>query len=141
LGDTSLYKNPSLTVDAIILVDGKLLLIQRGQDPFKGSYALPGGFVEYGESVEEAVEREVKEETGLDAEVRELVGVYSAPDRDPRGHTVSVVFYLTYIGGQPEAGDDASGVKFFEPDKLPELAFDHSRIIEDFLRDIYQPHI
>ena len=141
MGDTSMYKNPSLTVDAIILVDGKLLLIQRGEDSFKGQYALPGGFVEYGESVEEAVEREVKEETGLDAEVRELVGVYSAPDRDPRGHTVSVVFYLTYIGGQPKAGDDAALVKFFEPDKLPELAFDHSRIIEDFLRDIYQPHL
>ncbi len=128
-------------MDAIILVDGKLLLIQRGQDPFKGSYALPGGFVEYGERVEEAVEREVKEETGLDAEVRELVGVYSAPDRDPRGHMVSVVFYLNYLGGQPKAGDDAALVKFFEPDKLPELAFDHSRIIEDFLRDIYQPHL
>ncbi|MCK5038278.1 MAG: NUDIX hydrolase, partial [Thermoplasmata archaeon] len=107
MGDATMYQNPALTVDAIILIDDKLLLIQRGNDPFKGYYALPGGFVEYGERVEEAVEREVKEETGLDAEVQELIGVYSAPDRDPRGHTISVVFHLEVIGGELKAGDDA----------------------------------
>ena len=135
MGDATMYQNPALTVDAIILIDDKLLLIQRGNDPFKGYYALPGGFVEYGERVEEAVEREVKEETGLDAEVQELIGVYSAPDRDPRGHTISVVFHLEVIGGELKAGDDAVGVKLFELDELPELAFDHSDIIWDFLQN------
>ncbi|MCK4756907.1 MAG: NUDIX hydrolase [Thermoplasmata archaeon] len=127
------YKKPSLTVDAIILIDGKLVLIKRGKDPFKGQYALPGGFVEYGERVEEAVEREVKEETGLNAEVSDFLGVYSAPDRDPRGHTISVVFYLEKIGGQLSAGDDAAEVKLFDLANLPELAFDHSEIIHDFI--------
>ncbi len=135
MGDATMYQNPALTVDAIILIDDKLLLIQRGNDPFKGYYALPGGFVGYGERVEDAVEREVKEETGLDAEVQELMGVYSAPDRDPRGHTISVVFHLEVIGGELKAGDDAVGVKLFELDELPELAFDHSDIIWDFLQN------
>ena len=135
MGDATMYQNPALTVDAIILIDDKLLLIQRGNDPFKGYYALPGGFVGYGERVEDAVEREVKEETGLDAEVQELMGVYSAPDRDPRGHTISVVFHLEVIGGKLKAGDDAVGVKLFELDELPELAFDHSDIIWDFLQN------
>ena len=135
MGDATMYQNPALTVDAIILIDDKLLLIQRGNDPFKGYYALPGGFVGYGERVEDAVEREVKEETGLDAEIQELIGVYSAPDRDPRGHTISVVFHLEVIGGELKAGDDAVGVKLFELDELPELAFDHSDIIWDFLQN------
>ena len=130
------YKKPSLTVDAIILIDGKLLLIRRGNPPFKGQYALPGGFVEYGERVEEAVEREVLEETGLNAEVSDFLGVYSAPDRDPRGHTISIVFYLEKIGGQLSAGDDAAEVKLFDLDDLPELAFDHSEIIHDFIKTL-----
>ena len=130
------YKIPSLTVDAIILIDGKLLLIRRGKEPFKGQYALPGGFVEYGERVEEAVEREVLEETGLNAEVSDFLGVYSAPDRDPRGHTISVVFYLEKIGGQLSAGDDAAEVKLFDLGDLPELAFDHSEIINDFIKTL-----
>ncbi len=129
------YKNPALTVDGIIIIDGKLLLIKRGREPFKGQYALPGGFVEVGERVEEAVEREAKEETGLDTEVRDLIGVYSAPDRDPRGHTVSVVFSLDIIGGRMKAGDDACDIKLFDLDALPELAFDHSKIVEDYLAD------
>ncbi len=129
------YKNPALTVDGIIIIDGKLLLIKRGRDPFKGQYALPGGFVEIGERVEEAVEREAKEETGLDTEVRDLIGVYSAPDRDPRGHTVSVVFYLKVIGGQMKAGDDACDIGLFDLNALPELAFDHSKIIDDYIKN------
>ena len=127
------HKNPALTVDGIIIIDGKLLLIKRGNEPFKGQYALPGGFVEVGERVEEAVEREAKEETGLDTEVQDLLGVYSAPDRDPRGHTVSVVFSLEVIGGRMKAGDDASDIGLFDLDALPELAFDHSKIIDDYI--------
>ena len=124
---------PSITVDGVIIKDGKILLIKRKNEPFKGRWALPGGFVEYGETVEEAVLREVKEETGLDAEIKKLVGVYSDPNRDPRGHTISVVFLLE-AKGSAIAGDDASDAKFFNLDDLPPLAFDHEKIIKDAIQ-------
>jgi 8-oxo-dGTP diphosphatase len=127
------YKNPTLTSDGIVLVDGKLVLVKRGREPGKGMYALPGGFVELGERVEECAMREVLEETGLATEVLDLVGVYSDPGRDPRGHLVSVVFFLRRVGGELRAGDDAAGVQLFDTDDLPELAFDHRTIIADFL--------
>lgn len=128
------YKRPALTVDAIVLDDeGRILLIERGKDPFKGRFALPGGFVDYGEPVEVAVVRELLEETGLEGEIVELVGVYSDPDRDPRGHTVSVVFQLKVVGGRLSAGDDAARARFVDTGDLPPLAFDHDRIIEDFM--------
>lgn len=126
------YKVPSLAVDAIIIRDGRVLLIQRGNEPFRGMYALPGGFVEYGERVEETLRREVMEETGLRVVSHRLVGVYSAPDRDPRWHTVSIV-YLAECEGEPAAGDDACGVAWFPLDNLPPLAFDHGKIIRDAL--------
>jgi 8-oxo-dGTP diphosphatase len=125
---------PNLTVDAIVL-DGmdRLLLVERGKDPYRGRFALPGGFVEYGETVEHAVVRELEEETGLNAEVAELVGVYSDPDRDPRGHTVTIVFRLEVVSGEPKAGDDAVNARFFPLKGLPPLAFDHDRIVSEFL--------
>jgi 8-oxo-dGTP diphosphatase len=129
-----MHKSPALAVDAIILLDGQLVLVNRKNPPFKGTYALPGGFVELGESVEDAVVREVFEETGLRAKVKRLVGVYSDPDRDPRGHTVSVVFELEYLSGKLKAGDDAAGVSKFDLKDLPKLAFDHEKIIRDFLK-------
>lgn len=124
-------RNPRLTVDGVIIHNGRLLLIRRGREPFKDTWALPGGFVEYGETVETAVQREVREETGLETSIRRLVGVYSDPDRDPRGHTVSVAFLLAVGSGSPQSGDDAAEARWFSLDELPELAFDHAKIVRD----------
>jgi len=125
------YKSPKLTVDGIILNDKKIVLIKRKNPPFKGKWSLPGGFVEYGEKTEDAVVREVFEETGLKTKIKDLVGVYSDPGRDPRGHTVSVVYLLEIHGGELKSGDDASDVMFFDLRHLPELSFDHEHIIKD----------
>lgn len=121
----------TLTVDAIIPYEGKIVLIRRMNDPYKGYYALPGGIVEYGERVEDAVLREVEEETGLKGEVYKLVGVYSDPKRDPRGHFVSVCFIVLPKGGELKAGSDAKEVALFSLDSLPKLAFDHEKMLKD----------
>ena len=126
-------KNPALTVDAIAIKDGQIILIKRKNPPFQGCFALPGGFVDYGETVEAAVIREFKEETGMDADIEDFIGIYSEPDRDPRGHTVSAVFELKIIGGKMLAGDDAAEITLFKTEDLPELAFDHEKIISDYL--------
>ena len=129
-----LHRCIGLTVDGVILYKGGVVLIKRRREPFKDSFALPGGFVEYGETVEEALKREMKEETGLDVRILRLVGVYSEPDRDPRGHTVSVAF-LCIGEGELKAGDDAKEVHVVpidEAEKLP-LAFDHAKILRDAL--------
>ncbi len=128
-----LMKKPSIAVDGIITKGGKILLIKRKNEPFKGKWALPGGFVEYGERVEEAVLREIKEETGLNAKIKKLLGVYSDPNRDPRGHTISIVFILE-AEGEAKGGDDAEEAKFFDLKKLPSLAFDHKKIVDDFTK-------
>ncbi|WP_290623307.1 MULTISPECIES: NUDIX hydrolase [unclassified Archaeoglobus] len=121
----------TLTVDAIVPYEGKIVLIRRMNEPFKDHYALPGGIVEYGERVEDAVLREVEEETGLKGKIHGLVGVYSDPDRDPRGHFVSVCFVVLPAGGELKAGSDAKEVALFSLDKLPKLAFDHEKMIKD----------
>ena len=130
------YKSPSLTVDGILEVDGKILLVKRKNPPFKDFWAFPGGFVNYGERTEEAVVREVFEETGIKTRVKDLLGVYSDPDRDPRGHTVSVVYVLEYVGGSPKGSDDAKEARFFSIDEVKgmDLAFDHRTIFRDYLR-------
>jgi len=128
------YKNPKLTVDNVIINDSKILLVKRKNDPFKGKWSLPGGFVEYGETVENAVIRETKEETNLSVKVKELLGVYSSPNRDPRGHTITIAFISGIVSGEAKGGDDADDAKFFELKKLPELSFDHNEIIEDAIR-------
>ena len=128
------YKSPKLTTDGVIVKENQILFIKRGKNPFKGCWALPGGFVEYGEKIENAVVREILEETGLRTKIMNLVGVYSDPDRDPRGHTVSVVYFLDIIDGGLVSGDDACDVGFFNFDDLPVLAFDHDVIVKDFLR-------
>ena len=127
------YKNPALTVDTIILEDNKIILIKRLNNPFKDHWAIPGGFVEYGEKVEDAAVREAKEETGLDIELTKLVGVYSDPERDPRGHTVTVAFLSKIIGGTLKSDSDAKDAKFIDIDELKnmELAFDHNEILKD----------
>ncbi len=128
------HKRPALTVDGVLVEDEKILLIKRGNTPYRGMYALPGGFVDYGERVEDAVIREMEEETGLKTGISRLLGVYSDPSRDPRGHTVSVVFVLNFKYGSLSAGDDAAEASWFPLDDLPELAFDHAAIVDDFLR-------
>jgi len=128
------YKSPKLTVDGLILKDKKVLLIKRKNYPFKGKWALPGGFVEYKEKTEDTAIREVFEETGLKTRINNLVGVYSDPNRDPRGHTVSVIYLLEICGGKLKSSDDASDAKFFDLNQLPKLAFDHNKIIKDALR-------
>jgi len=128
------YKNSKLTVDGAIVRGGKILLIKRNSNPFKNRWALPGGYVEYGEKVEDAAIREVLEETSLKVEIKELFGVYSDPNRDPRGHTVTIVYLMNVVGGKLKSGDDASDARFFELEKLPELAFDHDKVINDVIR-------
>jgi 8-oxo-dGTP diphosphatase len=126
-------KGPALTVDIVIRRnDGSVVLVRRRNSPFKGEWALPGGFVEYGETVEAAARREAKEETGLDVELVKIVGVYSDPNRDPRGHTVSICFLAREVGGELRADSDAKDAKSFHPSSLPpRLAFDHLRILAD----------
>ncbi|MFH1054683.1 MAG: NUDIX hydrolase [Candidatus Altiarchaeota archaeon] len=124
-------KTPSVTVDAAIVEAGKIVFIRRVNPPFKGSWALPGGFVDLGEKVEDACVREAKEETSLDVKIKKLVGVYSDPKRDPRGHTVGIIFLCDIVGGKLKAADDAKEAKWFSLDALPELAFDHGKIVAD----------
>ena len=135
LGDNNVVKErrPLLTVDVIIRRrDGSIVLVKRLNPPFKDSYAIPGGFVEYEETVEEAAIREAKEETGLDVRIRRLVGVYSDPDRDPRGHVVTIAYLAEEIGGILRPSGDAREVKVFR--KIPsKLAFDHRKILRDAL--------
>ncbi len=129
-------ETPKLMVDVVIPSDddGRVLLIRRGSEPFEGQWALPGGFVEVGEAVEEAAAREAEEETGLRVEILRLVGVYSDPDRDPRGHNVSCAFLARPRpgSGDPAAATDAADAAFLDPSTV-ELAFDHERIVADAL--------
>lgn len=125
------YRNPFPTVDIIIEQQGKVLLIKRKNPPY--GWALPGGFVDYGESLEQAAVREAREETSLEVSNLRLLGCYSDPSRDNRFHTISTVF-MAQATGTPQAADDATELAFFSPDDLPSpLCFDHSRIIEDYL--------
>ncbi|HUL61642.1 MAG TPA: NUDIX hydrolase [Methanocella sp.] len=120
-----------LTVDAIIVIGDRVVFVRRGHEPFKGRLALPGGFVEKDETVEQAVVREAREETGLETEVVRLIGVYSDPGRDPRGPTVSVCFTLKATGGRLEAASDATAVELVPRAEVPALAFDHNKMIDD----------
>lgn len=132
---TSKPSTPPVAVDVIIEVDGGLVLIERRNPP--PGWALPGGFVDPGETVESAAIREVREETGLEVELVRQFHVYSEPGRDPRGHTVSVVF-VGRAEGEPRAATDAAEARVFPKDDLPEpLAFDHDRILADYLEGRY----
>jgi len=128
------YKNPYPTVDIIIeLLDyeNKIVLIERNNEP-KG-WAIPGGFVDMGESLEDAARREAKEETNLDVNLYVQLKTYSDPKRDPRFHTVSTVFVAT-ASGMPVAGDDAKNIKIYSMGELPDnLAFDHNLILKDYI--------
>lgn len=131
------HKNPFPTVDIIIEVkgeDGKpgIILIKRKNPPY--GWALPGGFVDYGESLEEAAVREAKEETSLGIEIIAQFHTYSEPGRDPRFHTISTVF-IARAEGQPKAQDDAKEIGVFSAENIPRpLAFDHEQILDDYFR-------
>ena len=125
------YRNPTPTVDIIIEIGAKIVLIERKNPPH--GWALPGGFVDYGESYEAAAAREAKEETGLTVVGLRQFHTYSAPDRDPRGHTASTVF-IGRAEGLPRAGDDAARAELFAQDSLPQLAFDHGKILADYFK-------
>ncbi len=127
---------PALTVDCVIFASDGVVLIKRGHDPFKGCYALPGGFVEVGETVEDACKREVLEETGLILTKLKLVGVYSELHRDPRGHSVSVAFLGEADISTLRAGDDASHVEVVRDWRNNSLAFDHKKMIGDAYKSI-----
>jgi len=126
-------KTTFLTVDAIIIQKDEIVLIKRRDEPFRGCWAFPGGMVEYNECVETAVVREAKEETGLDVKIEKLFNVYSAPGRDPRGHSVSVCFICRSIGGSMQADTDSEEVRLFKLSALPKLAFDHEKILDDVI--------
>ena len=131
------YKIPSLTTDIFIYdSDFNFILIKRKNDPYKDCWALPGGFVEYGETVENAAVREAKEETSIDVELGELVNVYSEPDRDPRGHTVTVAYIAKGDFAEKRADSDAADIGIFSSDELEDIniAFDHVKIINDCLK-------
>jgi len=130
------YKNPIPTVDAIIQKSSSILLVKRKKDPYKNQFALPGGFVNEGETIEEAIEREVYEETSLKIHPIDILGVYSDPTRDPRGHMMTVVFIVLIIKGIATAGDDAKEISWIPIEKINEIkiAFDHKLVIHDYLR-------
>jgi len=127
-------RTPEVCVDLVIeLVDRAerpIVIIRRGHPPL--GHALPGGFVDIGETVEQAATREAREETGLEVTLVGLLGVYSDPARDPRGHSVSVVYVATAVS-DPVAGDDAAGIVVTGPESAPPLLFDHGRILADYL--------
>lgn len=127
-----MHKQPALAADCVVFDKaGRLLLIRRKNPPFQGQYALPGGFVDYGERMEDAALRELSEETGVEGRIVRLIGLYSRPDRDPRGHCVSAV-YLVDGGDQvPVAGDDAAVAEFVADFRSEQLAFDHNEIVAD----------
>ncbi len=126
-------KTPALTTDCVIYdKEGRVLLIRRKNEPFKGAYALPGGFVDVGETVEAACRREVLEEAGLAVSELRLVGVYSDPNRDPRGHTVSIAYLARLLQApSPEAGSDAEAAAWVKDWRALDLAFDHAKILAD----------
>jgi len=131
--EIEVYKNPIPTVDVIIQIESKgIVLIKRKNPPF--GWALPGGFVDYGESLEEGAVREAKEETDLDVELIEQFHTYSNPNRDPRHHSISTV-YIAKANGIPQAKDDAIEIGIFNGSNLPdEIAFDHRLILMDYLK-------
>lgn len=128
-------KQPYIAVDCVVFdKQERLLLIKRKFSPYEGQYALPGGFVEVGETTEQAALRELVEETNVKAQQPRLVGVYSEPARDPRRHVISVAYLVPFVEAVPQAGDDAASASFVANWQDIPLAFDHRKIVEDAWR-------
>lgn len=135
----SYHKKPSLTVDILIFNDKKeFILIKRKNNPYKDCWAFPGGFVDYGETTEDAAVREAKEETSIDVDLQNQFKVYSNPLRDPRGHTITVVYLAKGNMNDMKADDDAKGIEIFSYEDLKDmnLAFDHKQILEDIFNSL-----
>ena len=135
---TYAYPRPAVTVDAILISkQNSVLLIERGREPFKGKWALPGGFIDMDEPLETACMRELEEETGIRITILKQFKAFGAVDRDPRHRTISVIFYaFTENELIARAGDDAAKAQWFPIDQLPELAFDHQLILEEFKLEV-----
>jgi 8-oxo-dGTP diphosphatase len=129
------YRNPVPSVDIILQKGSEILLVKRKNEPFKDQLALPGGFVNEGEAVENAAIREAIEETSLEIEPIDILGVYSDPKRDPRRHVLTVVFVGTILNGTPNPRDDSSEIKWVRLDDTQKtnLAFDHKQILSDYI--------
>ena len=129
-------KLPRLTVDSWVRDrEGRVLLVSRSRPPFVGHWGLPGGFCEWKETTQDCCARETLEETGLHVRVGELLGVYSRPDRDPRGHNITVLYAATRVRGRVQGGDDAAEARWFTPAEIRKLAFafDHRDIVMEHL--------
>jgi 8-oxo-dGTP diphosphatase len=132
------YKNPTPTVDVILERESKILMVKRKKDPYKDHLALPGGFVNEGETVEDAMKREAMEETSLEIHPIDILGVYSDPRRDPRKHIVTVVFLGIIVSGDLRASDDAASIEWIQLSSIDQLqqqkmlAFDHAQILQDY---------
>ena len=127
------YNNRAISIDALIVRDGNILLIKRGVEPYKGFWGLPGGHLDFDETIKDAVRREVNEETGLTVTSLKLLGIYDSPKRHPKQSVA--ISYITETIGEPKAGDDAIEVQFFSLKNIPkELAFDHTQIISNYLK-------
>jgi ADP-ribose pyrophosphatase YjhB (NUDIX family) len=131
-----MYKNPVPVIDVIIEKNDKIVIIRRGKEPFKGMLAMPGGHMELGETIENAAKREGKEETSLDVDLVDILGVYSDSKRDPRKHSIATVFIGKVIKGELRAGDDAKEVFWMDVNEIKshEFAFDHKKILTDYLK-------
>src|SRR5579884_473346 len=126
---------PYISTDCIVFDEfDRVLLIRRKNDPFRGQYAFPGGFIEVGETAESSARRELKEETGIEAGELRLLGVYSDPKRDPRHHTITIAYVVRVRGQKPVAGDDAAWAEFVADAEKEKLAFDHNIILRDALK-------
>lgn len=130
-------RNPTPTIDVILQENtnsNRILVIKRAKDPFEGHLSLPGGFVNYGETVEDAAKREAEEELSVKVELLDILGVYSNPERDPRGHIMSVTFIAKIVEGEVRANDDAAEFEWIDIENMENLnlAFDHLKILSDF---------
>lgn len=128
-------RNPYPVVDSIICRDNKVLLVKR-KEPVPDTWAIPGGFLEWGETFEDATVREAREETGFEIELEEILGAYSDPNRDPRGHLVAIIFVAKPIGGELKISDEHSELRWFDFKEMSSLKFhsDHKKVLQDFLK-------